>query len=354
MGTQTVRSGLDGPRVACVGSNRESQVALEGLLAHGARVVAVVTRPPQRPGKICDYVDLHELCRTAGIPTIDTVNINSAETLAALGEVAPDYIYTLGWSQLFRDDLLAIPSDYVVGSHPTALPFGRGRAPVPWTILQDVRRSAVTLFRMERSVDAGRILMQEWFDVPAGSYASEVYSRVSEALSRAYCRLYELHRTGQPLPEVAQADDATFRAKRTPADGYIDFHRPAAEIERLVRAASQPYPGAYTYFGNDRVVIWQASADAPREYLGTPGQVLLHRGEQLLVQAGDRPLWLGEFSIDGQTVDASRFAVGAKFGVAVADELVSLRREVAELRQALDTLRQTQNQPQHESSRRVA
>ena len=81
--------------------------------------------------------------------------MNAVETIKAIEALRPDYIYTLGWSQLFREAFIKTPSRYVVGSHPSELPAGRGRAPVPWTILQGHRQSAVTLFRIDVGVDSG-------------------------------------------------------------------------------------------------------------------------------------------------------------------------------------------------------
>ena len=117
------------PRIVCVGSNLESRVVLEGLIATGAQVVGLVTLPGGSSA-VSDHVDLHPLCEEHGIETIDTTDINSWPTIKAIGRLEPDYLYTLGWSQLFGDELLSVPARYVVGSHPSPLPEGRGRAPV--------------------------------------------------------------------------------------------------------------------------------------------------------------------------------------------------------------------------------
>jgi methionyl-tRNA formyltransferase len=316
---------------------------LTALIEERANIVAVVTRPPSSSGSVCDYADLHDVCEASGITTIETSDINSLSTLCAIRRAAPDYIYTLGWSQLFGDDLLSIPKHYIVGSHPSALPFGRGRAPIPWTVLQQLRRSAVTLFQMEQAADAGAILMQDWFELSARADATEVYQKAAESLARAYVALHQVHRAEVPLRAVAQLEEeVTYRERRRPADGHIDFYRPAEEVARLVRAATRPYPGAYAYHNRnelaERVTIWRAALDDVLPYIGTPGQILLCRGDRLLVQAGDRPVWFWDFAIDGRSVAASEFQVGTKFGLAVEDELVALRRQVAELQHTLARL----------------
>ena len=231
------------PRILCVGSNLETEVVLRGLLDVGAHLVGLVTLPSDRGQGVCDYVDLHPLCDEARMATIDTVDINADETLHAIQARQPDYIYTLGWSQIFGDRLIGIPTQYVVGSHPTPLPFGRGRAPVPWTILEAHDQSAVSLFRMDAGVDSGPILCQKWFPIPPHAYAQDVYQAVAENLRLAFVEVYTAHRAGRELPAVIQTSSAaSYRAKRTPAEGHLDFHQPAEQVSRLIRAVSHPYP----------------------------------------------------------------------------------------------------------------
>ena len=67
----------------CVGSNLESRVVLEGLIATGAKIVGLVTLPEGSPA-VSDYVDLHPLCEEHGIETIDTANINGRSTIEAI------------------------------------------------------------------------------------------------------------------------------------------------------------------------------------------------------------------------------------------------------------------------------
>lgn len=324
---------MNDPRIVCVGANLESQVALSKLLEVDANIVGLVTLPTDASVVGCDYADLHPLCEQYCVTTIDTTDINSAWTLDAIRRLRPDYIYTLGWSQLFRDRLLNIPTRYVVGSHPSPLPMGRGRAPLPWTILQQQETSAVSLFCMAAGADSGALLRQEWFHVPPDIDAGQLYELVSQTLASAYLNLYQQHLSGQSVCRLPQDESlATHRAKRTPADGHIEFNRPAAEIDRLVRAVTRPYPGAYTYLGDRKVTIWSASLKDVPAHTGGIGQVLLKNGTELLVQAADRPIWLTEVDLPNRELPR----VGQRFGYAVEDELYKLRQEVAELKQTIN------------------
>ena len=329
----------DSPRVVCVGANLESEIALRGLLAIGANIVGLVTVPPRESASgISDYVDLHSLCAANSIVTVDTEDINAPETLAEIAVLEPDYIFTLGWSQLFGTDLLRLPHRFVLGSHPSPLPEGRGRAPVPWTILQGHTRSAVTIFRMDVGVDSGAILCQRWFDVPPRAYAMDVYQLVATNLRDGYAELYQAFADGRAVPEMPQdISRATHRAKRTPAEGHLDFTRPAVEIDALVRAVAQPYPGAYTYFDGRKIEIWRTSLDDVPPYVGVHGQILAKRKGRALVQAGDAPLWLSEFTSDSQPVSLKEFPLNTRFGFRIEDELFRLRQEIESLREQVST-----------------
>ena len=328
------------PRIVCVGSNQESENVLRGLIAANAHLVGLVTLPPAQSTGISDYVDLHPLCEQHGIETVDTTNINSETTLSEIQALEADYIYTLGWSQIFGEDLLNIPRKYVVGSHPSPRPIGRGRAPVPWTILQGNSESAVTLFRMDAGVDSGPILCQKWFEVSRDAYAEDVYGQVTNNLREGFVELYEAHASGQPIMEIEQAAKiATHRGKRTPADGHIDFRQPVAQIAKLIRAVSRPYPGAYLYYQGQRLTVWKCNLDNIPAYIGTTGQILLRQHQSLLVQAGDLPMWISEIEGDDGPIDTRQFRVGQKFGFAVEDEIFQMRLEIERLREELRQLK---------------
>jgi methionyl-tRNA formyltransferase len=79
----------------------------------------------------------------------------------------------------------------------------------------------------------------------------------------------------------------------------IDWAMDAAAIEWRVRGF-QPWPGAFTQFRGQRLVVWGASVvalDAPRK----PGEIVAARGDELIVACGGRTaLWLREVQAEGR------------------------------------------------------
>src|SRR6266516_651758 len=125
----------------------------------GAEIAAVVTLPgpidPNRSGQ-CSFDDV---AVSLGAPLIETENVNSRETVEAVRAAEPDSIFLVGWSQLVREELIALAPKGVFGMHPTLLPRHRGRAPIPWAIISGLARTGVTLFEIvDANADSGPVV----------------------------------------------------------------------------------------------------------------------------------------------------------------------------------------------------
>lgn len=325
-------------RIACLGGNLESEIALHGLLAVGAEIVGIYCAEIGLRSQIADYAPIEEIAESRSIPYLAITDINSAEARDFADAINADYLFVLGWSQIIGPDMLARFSGGVIGSHPAPLPFGKGRAPVPWTILENRRRSAITLFEMTPKVDEGRIVSLRWFDIPERSYAQDVYQLVAENLRDSFVALVASLGEGPLSPIPDSGMPPSIYARRTPADGWIDFAASADAVDRLVRAVSYPYPGAYSYHEGRRIVFHRAepAADKDREYHGQPGQVLRKKGHMLLVQCGDIPHWLGNLADDAIWAEVyGRIALGSRFGMRVEDNLYAIGERLLRIERQL-------------------
>ena len=322
--------------VVCVGANLESLVALEYLCENGAVVSAVVISPAREEVRGSDYRDLSTFCSDRDIECITTLDINSSETVSKIKDISPDLIFILGWSQLFCSEIINTPTIGVVGSHPSRLPYGAGRAPVPWTVLEGLTDSAVTLFEVTEEVDAGPIYLQEDFSIPEGCSASDVYRTVSNTLGRSFLKIYKDACKGELVGKKQCTDGRTVRAKRTQLDGFIDFNKSANEVMRLVRAVSEPFPGAFSYYDNEKVTFWRCLEEKSPYHKGAPGQILKKMDGKLLVQCADKPVWLYDLSNENASVlEAGHFKLGERFGYVSAVELYELKKQMLEVKRLL-------------------
>jgi methionyl-tRNA formyltransferase len=277
---------------------------LEAAREVGDEVAAIVTLPgpidPNRSGQVA-FDDL-------GVPVIETEDVNSPETIAGVREVRPDAIFVVGWSQLVRGELIDLAPQGVYGMHPTLLPRHRGRAPIPWAILSGLAKTGVTLFEIvDPTADSGPVIAQREVEVEPTETATTLYDKLLDA----HVELIREH-----LPRIADgtatrtpqdAKRASMWPKRTPADGIIDWETRARYLDDWVRAQTRPYPGAFTYLNDEKLIVWRARP-VDVEARKPPGTVLELRPEGAVVACGEGGLLLEEVEPERE------LAVGDRLG----------------------------------------
>jgi methionyl-tRNA formyltransferase len=218
------------------------------------------------------YVSLRSLADRYAFDLIEVRDINAPSVFERVQAAAPDLLIVAGWSQLVRDPLLSSFPLEAVGMHPTALPQGRGRAPIPWTLIKGLDKTAVTLFYLVEEADAGDIVDQQPIAVSVRDDATSLYAKVAEAhaaiLVRAVPRLLAGEAGRQPQGE------GDFWPKRRPEDGVMDWSSDVEDLYDWVRALTHPYPGAFTFAGGRRLVVWSADMLRLPTDAAAPGQVV--------------------------------------------------------------------------------
>jgi methionyl-tRNA formyltransferase len=273
-------------RIALFGAVRASVSALDALAAVGLEL-HVFPLAPNKAARHSDYVDLALVAKAKGLRVTPVEDINATATMVALRDFAPDIICIFGWSQLVRKEFLELPRLGVLGWHPSLLPHNRGRAVIPWTILQDVRETGFSIFWIDAGMDSGDIAAQVCVPVSATESAATLYKKMEGAAVSALAKLMPALLAGE-LPRVEQDhEQASYCARRDREDGRIDWRQSAESVERLIRAAGAPYPGAFTESRIGEIVVDDATIDYSGRYWGAPGQVQWIDEDGVVVACGN-------------------------------------------------------------------
>jgi methionyl-tRNA formyltransferase len=281
---------------------------LEACADAGVEVAGIVTLPgpidPNRSGQ-CAFDDA---AARYGAELVTTTDVNAAETVKAVGGLRPDVVFVVGWSQLVREPFIDVAPRGVFGMHPSLLPRHRGRAAIPWAILSGLGKTGVTLFEIvDPTADTGPIVAQVEVPIANDETATTLYEKVTEA-HVALVREYAPQLAAGGAPRIPQDDRrASSWPRRTPADGIIDWETRAPYLWDWVRAQTRPYPGAFTYLGDEKVTVWRASpaiveSDAPA------GTIVAEDAAGPVVACGEGALVLEEI----ETV--ATLPVGARLG----------------------------------------
>ena len=115
-------------RAVIVGAVESTAVAIRAFEGSGWDLALVVTLPPEKSARHSDYVDLQSDAEAVGARIFHTAQTNHPDTIAAIREARPDYIFVVGWSQICGPEFLNLTPGKVIGYHPAALPPFRGRS----------------------------------------------------------------------------------------------------------------------------------------------------------------------------------------------------------------------------------
>ncbi|MEP7351268.1 MAG: formyltransferase family protein [Sphingorhabdus sp.] len=299
-------------RAVIIGAVESTEVAINAAgSACGWSIPLVVTLKSDLAARHSDFCDLSEAASKAGALVHQTAQVNNAETIAAIVDAKPDYIFVIGWSQICGPAFLATAPDRVIGYHPAALPRLRGRAAIPWTILNDESITAGSLFWIDEGVDSGAILEQQFFHVAPDETAASLYAKHMDALAIMVTNALDKLAAGTEVRKIQDDRYATWAARRTAQDGQIDWTCGTAEILRLIRAVGRPYPGAFTYQNGEPITFWSASAlpEGARHH-ARPGQIVGQVGDGLIVKTIDGLLLVEEW----ESETGKRPAMHAKLG----------------------------------------
>lgn len=271
---------------------------LTHILDKGWNVSVVFSDDNNKRKLYSDYASFDDITMMYNIKHFKVNNINDDENVLQLQKINPDIILVMGWSQLLKKDILSIPNLGVIGSHPTILPKYRGRAPIPWTILKGLKESGLTFFYMKEGVDDGDILDQRRFKITNDDDATSIYEKITELGKIMLSENLSLiqNNTAKKIKQD-ESQFIEYWSKRTPEDGKIDWSKPAEEIQKLVRASTHPYPGAFSFFKQSKIKIWKAKY--VNDDVSNVGEIIEITKEGVKIATGKGSIILQIISIEG-------------------------------------------------------
>ncbi len=255
-------------RVIFMGTPEFSVPVLRALAAR--HEVACVYAQPPRPagrGKAERKSAVQVAAEDLGLPVRHPVSLKGAAEQEAFAALKADVAVVVAYGLILPQPVLDAPRLGCLNIHASLLPRWRGAAPIQRAIMAGDRETGVCIMRMEAGLDTGPVLLRQALEIGAEETAAELHDRLSvlgaEMIVQALDRL--------PLPAEPQpAEGVTYAAKIDKAEARVDFSRPAAEVDRLIRGLS-PFPGAWVEVGGERVKLLRSRL---AEGQGEPGQVL--------------------------------------------------------------------------------
>jgi methionyl-tRNA formyltransferase len=298
-------------KLAFLGTSEFAVPALEALVEAGHDVVAVYTRAPKPAGRGQQErrTPVHELALSLSLAVRTPKSLRSEEEAASFKALDLDAAVVVSYGHILPKALLDAPVLGCINIHGSLLPRWRGAAPIHRAVLAGDAETGVTTLRMDEGLDTGPMLLAESTPISAADTAETVHDRLAELGGRLIVSTLDalVAKTIEPVPQPD--DGVTYAHKLGKEEGALDWRRPAAELDRVVRAF-RGRTDAFTHWGGQLLKVLAARPTDLRPADHQPGEVFVPPGGQLAkvphVVAGAGSLALLRVALEGRSATAGQ------------------------------------------------
>ena len=245
---------------------------LKALNEAGYDVQAVFTHTDD-PGENNFFSSVARLGAELDLPVYAPEDVNHPLWVDRIRELQPDVIFSFYYRHMLSDEILSLAPLGGFNLHGSLLPRYRGRAPVNWALVNGETETGATLHKMVKRPDAGDIVGQQKVAIADNDTALTLHKKVLEAAQAVLKEQLPKLKNGTATFTKQDESQASYFGRRTAADGEILWHKSAKEINNLVRAVTEPYPGAFSYLGQRKLIVWRSRV-LDTQHDKQPGTVL--------------------------------------------------------------------------------
>lgn len=277
-------------RIAFWGKGARGASCLEKVIEAGFQVVVAVAQAGlERADALSVLADRLDL------PVMTTEDPNSESFRKQLAAYAPDISLLAGCGQILSPQTIALPTMMSINLHAGKLPEYRGSSPMNWALMRGDSSFTISVIRVDAGVDTGDILLERTFSIAPRDTIRELHDIANRHFPEMVVEVLHQIALGTLKPKPQQKDAGSYCPLRFPDDGLIIWDLLTAEqVYNRIRALTDPYPCAFSYY-RGRKVLLTAARPAEPPYYGSPGRIYKLSGKNgMLVCASDRCLWITE------------------------------------------------------------
>jgi methionyl-tRNA formyltransferase len=313
---------MDKPlRIIFMGTPEFAVPSLQALLDADpdtiGRVVGVVTQPdrPKGRGQQLAPPPIKVLAQQAGLPVLQPVKMKDPDFLDTLRGWAPDVIAVTAFGRILPPVLLDLPYWGCINVHGSLLPKYRGAAPIQWAIINGETETGITTMLMDPGLDTGPMLMRATVPIHPTDTAGDLAMRLAPLGGRLLVETIAGLKSKTLAPTPQDHAKATLAPLLKKEDGWLNWKDEAPALANRIRGLT-PWPGAYTYHGEERWQIWRAQAVPVGCAEAAPGTILEVTKDALRIATGKGSLLIQEIqSASGKRLSVGQYLTGHRVAV---------------------------------------
>ncbi len=304
--------------------------AIRSLLDAGVTISAVFTHIDDSNENVF-FESVAKLAASHNIPVFAPEDVNHPIWVDKIKELKPDALFSFYYRNMISQEILDIAPKGGFNLHGSLLPAYRGRAPINWVLVNGETETGMTLHTMEATPDSGDIVAQQVISISDEDTAVTLHQRMTEAAQQLLTNT---------LPDVINdnlkltAQDLTkssYFGRRTPADGEVKWSQSSRQIFNLVRAVTEPFPGAFSFLGERKVTFWQSKAHLETAEV-KPGTIISTKPLMIACAQGTLEIITGQtdtglFLSGEQLASELHLFAGMRFGLQASAVIAATKRK---------------------------
>lgn len=303
-------------KIAFMGTPEFAVQALDAIVKAGHEVVCVYCQPPRPAGRGHKLQPSPVQLRAEELKIPVRTPKSLKKDAAARQEFADlhaDIAVVAAYGLILPQEVLDAPKFGCLNIHASLLPRWRGAAPIQRAILADDKESGICIMQMDAGLDTGPVLMRGTVPISGTTTASQLHDALAAQGAELVVKTLNLIASGKPpSPQKQPEEGMTYAAMLTKKDGKIDWTKPAADIERQLRAL-HPWPGVWCQHNGQRLKVLDVAVESRNAPSGKPGEIL---DRHLIVACGRDALRLKKVQPqDRKAMDGISFMNGLHLNV---------------------------------------
>ena len=275
-----------------------SHLAFERLILDDSiQIQFIVPRSDTNDLTLKDFSDKY------GIEYIYPVNINSPEFIQIVKSYNCDLFVSMSFNQIFKVDIINVPSLGVINCHAGKLPFYRGRNILNWALINDEKEFGITVHYIDEGIDTGDILKQRCFEITdSDDYCSLLKIAYVECSNILYDTIKDIQSgVSERIVQNKIHKVGFYCGQRGFGDEIINWSQTSRELFNFIRSINKPGPMATSFIKGKEVKINKSRLilNAP-SYKGTVGQLISKTHEGFFVKTLDSFIEIYDIETDAK------------------------------------------------------
>lgn len=318
-------------RIAILGRTQMLMETINLILKQNVHEIVLIGTCKASPEYTVNEKDFEEIAKVNHIPFFCNPRINSDEVNQIIYEARPDIGISMNWLTIINDKTIGLFPFGILNAHPGDLPRYRGNACPNWAIINGEKKIGITIhYMIAEQLDAGDIVEKDYYELGDGDI-TKIYSYLENTIPKLFIKAIDkISQEGFCGISQKHENKKILRCyPRKPEDSFISWDMSIYQIEKIVKASSKPFSGAYVYYDKYKIRIYKCMV---KEYdidvLVVPGQVIgINKLENTIeVAATDGSVLIVESEVENEKMNITDIitSVRSRLNYSVHDMLYDL------------------------------